>query len=805
MIGLLCASVLGLAALSIALGLQGRPLRGDLALLLPVVLLLIPLLQSMPLPYGLRGLLDRGGTELLLQSQPAPPRTWPLSLDPPATRVAVGRAAAALAAFLFAYHLAAGQKRRHLVLRAIGITGMVAAIIGLGHRILGADRLYGMFAVPGRSLVVGPFVNSNHTAELLELSAFVCLACALHRATLLNRTAWFTGTALCAGGAAATLSRGAALAFLVGILAFSALQYLGPKGEDRPRRRTAVLWGAALGGLVAIGMISLGADQLIRRFRSDGVTTDVRFRLWRDGLRVLAAHPAGIGRGAFDRVFPIYRSVKMPYPLRFAFLENEPFQFLVDCGWVLFALVVTSFSVAAFRAARNGRRDAVENAVCAGLLAVLAHSVVDFGLETLGVLLPFSAVAGTLFGRQRGPESAPATRSVTFTRAVAGLAALGLVFGIESTAHSSNDDFDALLRRAHTRSEQMAVLARAERTHPLDYFYALDEARLEPLAGSPSPRLHALNRALRLCPSCETIHAEVARNLWAVGLRRQALLEWRTAVDLQPELLRPLLGEVFALGARPEELTSLAGTDTGRMLQAVDFIEARGRVSDAFVALDQADAAGAPAGETLLSRALLSLDAGNLEAAAKAAAGAAAAGVHDPKLSIIQAEILTRQKAADGADEALRILDAAVSRYPTDLALQRERVAIVTKYKKWTSAARAIEGLKLACYHAFGSAAEAHIAAADIAFNMARFTEAMAEYRMALGDRPNDVALWMEFGHTAEMAGRQTAARDAYSQAARLSPKDPTIARALQSLDDYVARLRLSEGADLTHPPPSRP
>src|SRR5947209_70429 len=120
---------------------------------------------------------------------------------------------------------------------------------------------------------------------------------------------------------------------------------------------------------------------------------------------------------------------------------------------------------------------------------------------------------------------------------VAGVAAFGLIFGVSATLAHSNDNFDTLLQQARTRPEPLALLARAEQAHPLDYIYALERARLEPLVGSPSPRLHALNRALRLCPSCETTHTEVARTLWKVGLHRQALLEWRTAVAIQPRLL----------------------------------------------------------------------------------------------------------------------------------------------------------------------------------------------------------------------------------------------------------------------------
>ena len=110
----------------------------------------------------------------------------------------------------------------------------------------------------------------------------------------------------------------------------------------------------------------------------------------------------------------------------------------------------------------------------------------------------------------------------------------------------SFDDFDALLKQRPDADARRALLARAQQAHPLDYFYALAYARLEPLKGAegPSPRLHALNRALRLCPGCETAHVEVARNLWQLGLRRQALLEWRTAVDIQPALFTSALGEL---------------------------------------------------------------------------------------------------------------------------------------------------------------------------------------------------------------------------------------------------------------------
>jgi tetratricopeptide (TPR) repeat protein len=518
----------------------------------------------------------------------------------------------------------------------------------------------------------------------------------------------------------------------------------------------------------------------------------VRLRLWRDGLRVFAAHPMGIGRGAFSRVFPIYRSLKMPFPLRFAFLENQPLQLLIDCGWFFSLLIGIALAVAAWRILRHGRRDKIEAALVCGLVAVLVHSTVDFGLETLGVLLPFAAILGTVLGRL--PVATEASSGAAKMRwAVAALAASALVFGIGSTAHSSADNFDALLRQPRLPDAQHELLIRAQKVHPLDYFYALEEARFEPIQGprgTPSPRLHALNRAMRLCPACDTVHLEVARNLWHFGLRPQALLEWRTAVDLQPSLFTAALGELFSTGAKPQELAAVASSRSDHMLELVAFLRGRGRLPDAFLVLDQADALGAPRGESLLARASLQLEQGQPAAAAATAEQARQLGIQDPRLAVLQARLTLANKGIKGVDEALAILDLAAARAPTDVQVQSERIQLVVTYKKWQAAERSLEGLKQALYKAAGTATGAHVWAARIAGELGRWTNALGEYRIALADTPNDVTLWIEFARAATSAGRDETAREALAQAGRLSPNSPEIIAAQQVVSERLARLR---------------
>jgi Flp pilus assembly protein TadD len=111
------------------------------------------------------------------------------------------------------------------------------------------------------------------------------------------------------------------------------------------------------------------------------------------------------------------------------------------------------------------------------------------------------------------------------------------------------------------------------------------------------------------------------------------------------------------------------------------------------------------------------------------------------------------------------------------------RVSIVLQYQKWQAVDRAIEGLKLALYHAQGNAVEANLAKARIDVQLSQWSAAFGEYRTALGQLPNQPSIWVEFGRAAEKAGRDTTAREAYSEALRLSPAEPISADGLRRLE----------------------
>jgi tetratricopeptide (TPR) repeat protein len=312
--------------------------------------------------------------------------------------------------------------------------------------------------------------------------------------------------------------------------------------------------------------------------------------------------------------------------------------------------------------------------------------------------------------------------------------------------------------------------------------------------------LHLLNQALLLCPSCEAVHVEIARNLWQLGLRRQALLEWRSAVVLQPRLFTVTLNELFRLHATPEEMTSLASSHPKHLLEVAQFLRVTGRPQDALVALAQAEVLGAPREEILIARAWLQLDGHQDQAASQTIAAAKAAGIHDTRIAAMEAHLELDLRGAEGADRALEILDAAAAAYPDDVSIQRTRLDLITRFEKWRVAPRAVEAYKQALYARDGVATEGHIAAARILGRLRRWTDALGEYRIALADQPTNVTLWMEYGGAAESGGRVATAREAFDEAGRLSPNSPDVKAALLRLEEKRRQLTLDSALGAASP-----
>ena len=91
-------------------------------------------------------------------------------------------------------------------------------------------------------------------------------------------------------------------------------------------------------------------------------------------------------------------------------------------------------------------------------------------------------------------------------------------------------------------------------------------------------------------------------------------------------------------GGKPEELAAVAASDAGRMVEVANFLSSIARLADAFVVLDQADAIGkARAGELARARQAPAAIGSDCRRAEDLAA-ARAAGVHDRRMSLLEAQ-----------------------------------------------------------------------------------------------------------------------------------------------------------------------
>jgi tetratricopeptide (TPR) repeat protein len=313
---------------------------------------------------------------------------------------------------------------------------------------------------------------------------------------------------------------------------------------------------------------------------------------------------------------------------------------------------------------------------------------------------------------------------------------------------------------------------------------------MEPLqttGGGPSPRLVGLNRALRLCPNCPAGHREVARNLWRLGRRQQALLEWRAVVTLDRSALSWVFDELRKSGARPEELATLA--DAENRFELCRYLLGQ-RMFEAVKNL-LAGAADRKGVEFHLVQASLALAEKDMPGARQASQQALLeAGLTDARATLTAAEV----EILDGKqDAALGFLRAGLLSAPTNLELNRKLLALLVQTDGWEAVDRALDGLRAALLEHGVPLVEANIAAAQVFERRGQYPRAVSEYRAATAQNPGNVGLLLALGRLAEMAGQVTVAIDAYRDVLRWAPDNPAARGALERMRSEVDGKLLEE------------
>jgi len=375
--------------------------------------LFLVVLQQIPLPSGVVSLVAPNIVKFktsLLSGLSVPDGGTTISLYPLATQRALRLALAVAAIFVVTVNVYRSAKQIERLLTIVVIVGAAVALLALAQIVTRTQKIYWLVDVPA---MAGTFVNRNHYCQFMNLSLGAALGLLLVRfrrhlhgtpATLSSvverissqsfRPTWYLGgmIVLAAASVFLSLSRGGMVSLLVAWGMTVAV--LGLRG--RLRAYGWVMSALAVGAFACVLYVSF--NSVYDRFSS---LTQVgghqgRWQLIVDSGRAWSKFPAiGAGLGTHEYVFPMFD--RSPILARATHAENEYVQMSEETGLIGLMLIGLFGAILLRSFLRCLRKQHSSVAVAAiglgsGILAVLVHSLCDFGLH-----LPANAILAAVF------------------------------------------------------------------------------------------------------------------------------------------------------------------------------------------------------------------------------------------------------------------------------------------------------------------------------------------------------------------------------------------------------------------------
>lgn len=456
-----------------------------------------------------------------------PPTFVALSRSSTATWAAAVQIAALLGISTAAAGAIALGHRRNL-LRAITLSTVLMAFVGLGHTAVGAERIFGIWTprnVDPRLLA--PLTNENHLGGFLGMGVPIAAGLALE-ARGVGRSVWALAAAILTVTTVLTMSRGALVSLVVGIVVLAAMvAYRSRRARGGPPR--TALATAIVSVALALGFAVVMAGRALRA-EWWTVTAD-KFRIAALGLDLLAQRPwIGVGRGAYsEALVELHGSA-----FRFEYPENLLVQWTSEWGLLFGAAMLVVLGRAWVGAARQARSPSRMGALAA-TASIAVHDQVDFALERLGVSVcaVVALMCATVPSRRSVLEPVNAGRPIRpFEMAFVVTFVLLLAVGVGPRLHGWDvHELQAWMidRIANRRWIEFDALAReAILAHPSEPAFPLLIGHAALLRGDRSTPVW-LNRAMILAPHWPSPHHEAARWLAAIGAPGQAWIELREA------------------------------------------------------------------------------------------------------------------------------------------------------------------------------------------------------------------------------------------------------------------------------------
>jgi tetratricopeptide (TPR) repeat protein len=414
-------------------------------------------------------------------------------------------------------------------------------------------RVYGFYdpSVPLPPWHIGPLLNPNTLAGYLNLGALSGMGLLFTQRPIAPRWLVAAGIALIVGVEVTSASRGGVLALPVGVVALALLLRWQARERGRSQgtpSKVTWLFGAALAGGVLLA--ALGGTHATWTELYDKNLGKLEMLLW--ARPMLGDHTLfGIGRGAFESVFPAYRVTAGHVVYTHA--ESFPAQWLSEWGVPvgLFALVAFARSLSPARLGVT--RSALAAGAFCGVAVLLLQNMVDLSLEIPSVCIAVAVLLGSLWGdsaraRPDAPRRERGFGGPLARMAPAAVLAAGIALSIAAVragypdvaaernalraAFELSDPQDAGDREQLRKAIRAAILR-----HPAEPYFPLIGA-LCAYQGGHESAIPWLQRSLERALVNGRAHLLLAQVLAGRGARKQAMLELRLSVEQDPSLVR---------------------------------------------------------------------------------------------------------------------------------------------------------------------------------------------------------------------------------------------------------------------------
>jgi tetratricopeptide (TPR) repeat protein len=530
-------------------------------------------IQALPLPTFLLRYVAPTNADVwnrsLLAFGEAGPAWASISLDPGASIVETLKWLIYTGVFASAMVLARRRGRTWGVLLVFA-SGVVLALVTIGHGLAGAAKVYGWYTphFSAAAWHIGPLLNTNNLAGYLNLAAMCGLGLLLSRQTSVPRWLIALGAAVLFAVVVIAASRGGLVTLLFGLLLLAVLVSLGQgsSGSTLPKRNAVLLLLAATAGGAVCAVLGSTRETWAELY--DKNLLKVRMLGW--ARPMIADHFwLGTGRGAFESVFPAYRLY--PGNIVFTHAENFPAQWMSEWGVPVALAAIAGFAWCIRPAATGFRRSILATGVSVGIAILLLQNLFDLGLEVTSLGIALSMAFGSIWGGWDRSEKLwkPPSGEHTVGRRYEWLALAGtalLIFLAAVPFQSVRDvaeDREELHGRfrswvsARTPSGKVEIKQRvrdAMLRHPAEPYFPLLAAEIAWLGVPPENPLPALSRSLERSAQNGRAHLLLAEILLARGARSQARLELRLAVSDAPELAYDAGRLAMRAGATHDEL-----------------------------------------------------------------------------------------------------------------------------------------------------------------------------------------------------------------------------------------------------------